>query len=91
MCSQNFTQRLVQQVSSRVVTFALDTFLLVDLGGKSYRYILRQFSYQMYRQVIFALRIDHVDRLVIGNQPTGVADLSTHLCIERSLIQNDLI
>ena len=91
MCSQHLTQRLVQQVSSRVVAFALDTFLLVDFGGKSHRHIFRQFSDQMYRQVVFAFRVDHVDRLVVSNQPTGVADLSTHLCVERSLVQNDLI
>ena len=91
MCSQHLTQRLMQQVSGRVVTFALDTFLLVDLGSKSRRHILRQFSDQMYRQVVFAFRVDHVDRLVVSNQPTGVADLSTHLRVERSLVQNDLI
>ncbi len=91
MRPQHFTQRLMQQVGGRVVTFTLDTFLLVDLGSESNRHIFRQFRHQMYRQVVFAFRVNHINRLVVGNQPTGVADLSSHFGIERSLVQHDLI
>ena len=91
MCPQHFAQSLVQQVSGRVVAFALDTFLFVDLSRESSGYIFRQFSHQMNRQIVLTLRVNHVDRFAVGNQPTGIADLSTHFRIERSLVQHDLI
>ena len=90
MCAQYFAQCLMQQVSCRVVTFALDTFLFVDLSGESGCYIFRQTSDEMYRQVVFTLRIYNIQLFIVGNQPSGITYLSTHLCIERSLIENDL-
>ena len=45
----------------------------------------------MNRQIILSFRIDHVDLLVVGDQPTRITDLSTHFRIERGLIQNDLV
>ena len=80
----------MQQVSCRVVTFALDTFLFVDLSGESGYYIFRQTSDEMYRQVVFTLRIYNIQLFIVGNQPSGITYLSTHLCIERSLVENDL-
>jgi hypothetical protein len=81
----------MQKVRGRVVTLTLDTLFLVDLRSKSSCHIFREFRYQMNRQVILTFRIDHVDLLVVGDQPTRITDLSTHFRIERGLIQNDLV
>ena len=44
----------------------------------------------MYRQVVFTLGIYYIQFLIVSDQPSGITDLSAHLCIERSLVQDDL-
>ena len=45
----------------------------------------------MNRQVVLTLRIKHDNLLIAIDQPAGVTDLSTHLGIERCLIEDNLI
>ena len=50
-----------------------------------------QFLCNMYRKIIFFLGVDYFDSLEFVYQYTGVAYLATALCIERSVVQYDLI
>ena len=45
----------------------------------------------MDRLVVLALCIGDVDCLVLAYEHTGISYLSTHLAIERSIVENELI
>ena len=53
--------------------------------------ILRYLLDDMYALVVLALGVNDVDGLVAGNEHTLVADLTTHLAVERSVVENDLV
>ena len=91
MCAQHLTQCLMQQVCSGVVALTLDTLLRIDLRHKRSGHIFWQFRYEVNWQVVLTLGVDHLDPLILIDQPTGIAYLTTHLRIERSLVEHHLI
>lgn len=52
--------------------------------------ILRHLLQDMNALVVLALGVDDVNLLAVGDEPALVADLSAHLTIERSLVEDDL-
>ena len=89
--AENLAQSLVEEVRRRVVALALDTFLLVDFGSEAGSYIVRQLVGEVDGEVVLALRVEDGNLLVTVNQPTRVADLTTHFGVERRLVQDNLV
>ncbi len=87
MCAQHGTQRIVQNVRTRVVASNSLTACLIHLCHQFALYMLRQLGADMYRQVVLTLSIYDTSRA----KHTGIAYLTTHLCIERGLGKHNLI
>ena len=54
-------------------------------------YILWQLLYDVDALVVLALGVDNLDGLILANEYTLVANLSTHLTIEWSVVEYQLI
>ena len=67
------------------------TLVSIDAGHELSCGLLRQLLYDMYRLAVLALRVDNLDGLVLRDEHTLVANLSTHLTIEWGGRQHDLI
>ena len=91
MRTQHLTQSLMQQMCRGVVALTLDTLLCIDLRHARSGHIFRQFRYEVDRQVVLTLGINHLNALILIDQPTGIAYLTTHLGIEGSLVEHHLI
>ncbi len=91
VCAKHCTQTVVEDMSSSVVALQCSTLLRVDLCNDRSSDILRQLLYDMYSQVVLTLGVDDLDDLIAENKDTLVADLATHLTIEWSLFEYDLV
>ena len=91
MLAQDLAQGLVEQVRSRVVAFTLDALFPIDFGGKDSGHVGRQLLNDVDRKVVLALRVEDGNLLIAIDQPTRIADLSTHLGVERSFVEHQLV
>ena len=91
MIAEHLFQGIVEQVGSGVVGGRGVALVGIHTGHKLGRGILRQLLHDMYRLVVLALRVDDVDGLGLIADDAAVTDLSTHLTIERGIIEHELI
>ena len=91
MCTEYLTQCLVEQVSARVVCRTSSTLCFVNLSNKLCRRVSWQLLCYMYWKVILLLCVNNLNALVATYKITGITYLTTTLCIERSLLEYNLI
>ena len=91
MCSEDFPKGVVQKVGSRVVSCYPEPAASIDLQGESSFAVLGNALGYVDRQVVLLDCVEDPDLLSAGGDDgTGVADLASHLGIERSLVENQL-
>ena len=91
MLAQNLLQTVVEQVGSCMVgstsLAALDIYASHEISV----YILWQLLYDVDALVVLTLSVDNLDGLILADEYTLVANLSTHFAIERSVVEYQLI
>ncbi len=91
MCAKDFAQGLVEEVRGTMVGFAGTTLVGIYASHELGFGMLWKFLGNMHGEAVFALGVDDVDGLVLTDEHALIADLSTHLSIEGSAIENYLI
>ena len=89
--AQNLLQAVVEQVGSCMVGCTSLAVLDIYASHEISVYILWQLLYDVDALVVLALGVDNLDGLVLANEYTLVANLSTHLTIEWSVVEYQLI
>ena len=82
MVTENLLQGVVQKVGCRMVGCAGGTLVGIDTCHEVGIWLLGQFLDNMYALVVLTLGVDDAHGLVLANQHSAVADLSSHLAIE---------
>ena len=89
--AQNLLQTVVEQVGSCMVGSASLATLDIYASHEISVYILWQLLYDVDALVVLPLGVDNLDGLILANEYTLVANLSTHLTIEWSVVEYQLI
>ena len=89
--TQYLTQSLVEQVGTRVVGCTRGTLLRIHTSHHRCIEVFGQFLGNVYRQVVFFLRVDDVDAFKFVDQHTRIAYLTSAFGVERCFAQHDLI
>ena len=90
MCAENLAQSLVEKVSSCVVCLACMTTVNIYTCHERCVRVSRHLLNDMYWKVVLLLCVDNLDCLVCTAKNAAVANLTTHLGVERSLVENNL-
>ena len=91
MVAQNLLQAVVEQVGSCMVGSASLAALDIYASHEISVYILWQLLYDVDALVVLTLSVDNLDGLILADEYTLVANLSTHFAIERSVVEYQLI
>ena len=91
MCTENFTECFVEQVSTRVVGCTSRTLVGIYTSHHRCFRMFRQLLGNVDRKVVFLLGIDNLNRFKFAAQYTGITHLTTAFSIERSVAQYDLV
>ena len=91
MVAQHLLQSIVEQVGSGMVGSRGIALVSIDTGHELRREINRQFLDNVYTLTILTLGIDNVDGLGLVAEHALVSDLSTHLAIERCVVEYQLV
>ncbi len=91
MVAQYLFQRIVEQVRSGMVGGRSVTLVGIHTCHELRSGVFRQLLDDMYALVVLTLGVDNLDGLILVAEHTAVTDLSTHLAIERSGVENQLI
>ena len=91
MIAEHLLQGIVEQVGSGMVGGRSVALVGIHTGHKLSRRILRQLLHDMDALVVLSFSVDDIDGLGLVAEYTAVTDLSTHLAIERGIIEHELI
>ena len=91
MCAQHLAQGCVEQVGAGVVRLNGTTGFNVDTCHEFCLGVLRQLLHDVYALVVLTLGIDDVDGFVFADKYAAVTNLTTHLSIERGLVEHEFI
>ena len=91
VCAQDLAQSLVKQVSAGVVGFNGTTLVHIDAGHEFCFRSRRNLVQDVDGYAILLFGVKHLDGLVLVDKYSLVANLASHLSIERSLIQNSFV
>ena len=91
LLTEHLLQCIVEEVRSCMVASRALTLLYIHLSVEVSSDVLRQFLDDMNALVVLALGVDDLDGLIGEDELTLVAYLTTHLSVERSLVEDDLI
>ena len=91
MCTQNLTQGLVNQVGCGVVGLAGVTLVSIHAGHHGSLGVLGQLLGNVHRQTVLLLGVNYIDCLEFAYNHALVTYLAAHLCIERGLVQDNLV
>ena len=89
--AQNLLQTVVEQVGCSMVGCTSLAVLDIYASHEICVYILWQLLYDVDALVVLALGVDNLDGLILAYEHTLVANLSTHLTIEWSVVEYQLI
>ena len=89
--AQNGAQSLVQQVGTGVVGLGGTTALHIDASHEFSLGIGGDALQQVNGNAVLLLGVEHADGLLVVYEHTGIAYLTAHLAIERSLVEDSLI
>ena len=91
MVAKYLLQCIVEQVGCGMVGSAGFTLIGVDTCHELGRGILRQLSHDVHRLVILTLGVDNLNGLVLVDKHALIAYLSTHLAIERCIVEHEFV
>ena len=91
MLTQHLTQRVVNDMGSRVVASDRLTTLCIYLCHKRSRRIARHLCQYMHRQTILPFTIYNLQFQISNSEISSIAYFATHLGIERRLIKYNLV
>ena len=91
MVAQHLLQSIVEQVGSRMVGCRSVALIGIDTGHELGCGILRQLLHDMYRLVVLTLGVDDLDGLGLIADDATVTHLTTHLAIERRIVEHKFI
>ena len=91
MVAQHLFQGIVEKVCGSMVGSAAVALVNIYASHEVGRGVFRQLLDDVYALVVLALGVDDLDGLVFVYEHTAVAHLSTHLAIERSVVENEFV
>ena len=91
MVAQNLLQRIVKQVGCRVIGSASIAFLHVYTSHEFSLKIFRKLLNDVDALVVFALRINDFDGLILADKCALIANLTAHFTIERRVVEYNLV
>ncbi len=91
MVAQHLLQCIVQKVGCRVVGSAAVALVRINAGHEVGLRMLWQFLYDVYALVVLAFCVDHGHGFVFAHKYAAVAYLSTHLTVERCVVEYEFV
>ena len=91
MLAQHLLESLVEEVSTGVIRLRGTTTLHVNASHKLSFGVRRYTVEEMYADAVLLLSVDDAYSLLIVDEHARIANLATHLAVERSLVENSLI
>ena len=91
MVAEHLLQGIVQQVGSRVVGSRGVALVNINASHELCRGVLGQLLDDVDGLAVLTLRVDNLDGLVLRDEHTLVAYLTTHLAIERRVVEHQLV
>ena len=90
MVAEHLLEGIVEKVGSRMVGCTRLTLVGIHTSHEFCLYVLWQSLHDMYRLVVLTFGVGDGDGLLLVYEDTGVAHLTSHLAIERSVVENEL-
>ena len=89
--AQHLAQGSIQQVGAGVVRLNGAALVDVDAGHELGLHVLRQLLHDVDALVVLALGVDDLHGLLFRDEHALVANLATHLAIERRLVEHEFV
>src|SRR5690606_9555928 len=91
MCTENRAKRLMEQVSSRVVSCCSSAQIAIYFSDEDSFRILGKRLRKVYNKIVFFLGVEYFNRFFVVRQRSLVAYLSTAFRIEWRMIEDNLV
>ena len=91
MVAKHLLEGIVEQVSGCMVGGTGIALVNIDTCHKVGCRVFWQLLNDMYALVVLALGVDNLDSLVLAYKDTAVSHLSSHLAIERSVVEHQFV
>ena len=91
VCAQHLAQGGVEQVGAGVVRLNSAAGINVDAGHELGSRVFRQLLDDVHTLVVLTLGVDHLDGIQFVHKHTAVADLTTHLTVERCVVEHEFV
>ena len=91
MVAQHLLESIVEQVSGSMIGCTSIALVNIHASHKVGSGVFRQLLNDMYALIVLTLCVDNLDSLVLAYKDTAVSHLSSHLAIERSVVEHQFV